>query len=144
MAENPTPTPGEYQREVGSGDQLDSGEATEANTDIQIGDRVEETLDAQQIVGDERFGQDLPEVEYGGEDPEYSPSGKLEEFMFADPEGFTRNAPRQGPSSPIPSSIIRMLPTLALAVQNPNTPAAIKAAYEYVIQRIEAEQRAKF
>ena len=143
MAENPTPTPGEPQRSVGSGEQQAYGEATAQNESMALGDAVEEQLLSQQVVQEPEMAVPLPEVEYADdmEDPTYEPQDDMEQVLFGDPEGF-ESTKEDAKNRPVPNSVIRALPGLAAVVRDPSTPAAIRAAYNIILQRLEAELKA--
>ena len=144
MAENATPTPGEFTRDVGSGEQQGYGEATAENQALAAGDAVEDSLQAQAIVPEPSEAAPLEDVQYADEPDAqgYQPQDEMEEILFGDPEGFEPSDP--GKHKPVPNSVIRALPTLAAIVADPGTPPAIKAAYNILLQRMEAELKAKF
>jgi hypothetical protein len=136
---NPTPTPGEYKRDVGSGDQLASGNATSTNQDLVAGDAVEEQIASAAVVADTMPGP----VQYATEDPApYQPRSDMEGVLFGPAEGL-----KPEPTSdkrPVPDSVIRALPGMSMIVNDPATPAAIKAAYRYLVLRLEAEMKARY
>jgi len=138
MATNPTPTPGEYKRDVGSGDQLASGNASSTNQDLVAGDAVEQQIADAAIVADTMPGP----VQYATEDPApYQPRGDMESVLFGPAEGLK---PEPTPDrKPVPDSILRALPGLAMTANDPATPAVIKAAYRYIVARLEAEMKAR-
>ena len=138
MAENPTPTPGEYQRDVGSGDQLPSGGATEANEELQFGDQVEETLQDQALVQEQEpaeFADDYTA-------PDYQPKGELDEVLFGPTEGFARKRLRPN-NRPVPNSVVQALPLMSTIVNDPDTPPVFKAVYRYYIRKLAAEREAQ-
>lgn len=148
--QNPTPTPGEYQRDVGSGEQLGYGEATDANVALAAGDALEEEIAANSDLGLAAPGEvpapeeDPTPVEYSDEDPaDYQPASELEQILFGPAEGVGLERTAQV-SRPIPNSVIRALPMLSAIVADPATPAAIRAAYRLLIQRMTAEQESLY
>lgn len=144
MAENPTPTPGEATRGVGTGEQLPYGAATEANADLAAGDAVEEQLARNQVVKAVPY-QGIKEIDTGEGYDEYGyrPNGEMEEVLFGPSEGLGRDTMREG-NRPLPNSVVRALPMLSSIVNDPTTPPAIKAAYAAAIRMLEAEQEAKY
>ena len=142
MAENPTPTPGEYKRDVGSGEQLPAGEATELNNALVEGDAVEESLQAQQIVQGE--AAPLEEVEYAEDydEPLYSPSSDMDNILFGPSEGFAKQRLRPA-NRPVPNSVVQSLPLLSTIVNDPSTPPVFKAAYRYYLRRLALEREAR-
>lgn len=131
-----TPTPGKYKRDVGSGEQLGSGDATELNASLVAGNEVEASLAGGAIAPptDVQFA-DKPE-------PDYQPAGEIEDILFGPAEGV--RTPGRDPNRPVPNSIIRALPALTAVVSDPSTPPAIRAAYNLILQRIEAEYEATY
>lgn len=126
----------EFRRDVGSGEQLDAGEATGLNQELDFGEEVAAQLEANSLVG-EQPPLDTS-VEYTDEDPVYEPGDDLEKVLFGPTEGLA-GAHVSPSKKPIPRSVLRMLPTLMLLVDNPNTPPALKASYRLIIQRLEDE-----
>lgn len=143
VGQSETPTPGEYSRGVGSGEQLGYGEAGDLNAELAEGDRVEEQLDDSQLVDDEFDFEDSVEPDVAYDDTpstRYKPANEFEEVMFGPPEGLA--GPVAKPSRhPIPQSVIRALPQLAMAANDPSSPPAIRALYKYTVQRLEAEHK---
>lgn len=143
MAENPTPTPGEFEREVGSGDQLAYGEASELNAALAKGDAIEETIASQGVLPEQPISAADPPIDYGDDPPEFEPgAGEFDDVLFADPVPGLE--PKKKTSKrPLPNSVIRMLPTMSAIVKDPATPPSIKAAYLLMIRKLEEEMRAK-
>jgi hypothetical protein len=115
MAENATPTPGEYKADVGSGAQLEYGDANELNQSLVAGD------------ADEMF----------------TPGNEDEEILFGPTEGLGRTGPPLA-KKPVPNSVLRALPLLSTIANDPKTPPVIKNAYKLILQRLAAEQKAKY
>ena len=122
----------DYERDVGSGDQLDSGEATDLNESAQQG----------RAVADAVAPEPMPVKYAEGPEPDYQPKDDIEELLFGPAEGV--RSPMLDPTQPVPNSIVRALPQLSAIVADPTTPAVIRAAYNLIIQRIEAEHEALY
>lgn len=133
----------EFKRDVGSGDPLAAGEATEVNDELAFGRVAEDQIEQQSLLEGFEGGaaEQLPEVEYADDEPDYEPADEMEEILFADPEGNRPMAKKA--NQPVPKSVIRRLPLMSLAVRDPSTPPAVKAAYHLVLQRLEDEARRK-
>lgn len=133
-----TPTPGTVKRDVGSGDQLPSGDAAAENASLVEGNKIEAQIDSQDLVGAGPVPA-VADVEFAkGPQPEFSPqAGGIDDVLFGPREGVGVSVKKS--NRPVPNSVIRALPALAAAVQDPTTPAVIRAAYRLIIQRLEAE-----
>lgn len=132
----------EYQRNVGSGEQLGYGEATETNETAAAGEAVAASLDDQELIPDE-------DVEFVDDDYDesYTPAGEDEEVLFGDAEGLGRPMSLgqvRSAQAPIPTAVLRSLPTLAALANDPRTPDSIKAAYRLVVQRLAAEMEQRY
>jgi hypothetical protein len=141
---NPTPTPGEYKRDVGSGEQLDSGEATLENEDLAAGDQVEDQLQDKAIVQGVPMGREneLPVSYDDGEEPTYKPRDETEDIMFGPSEGLGKGLPPLlDKNSPVRRATIRALPRMAMVIKDPSTPPAVKAAYKYLLRMLEEESK---
>jgi hypothetical protein len=148
MAKNPTPTPGAYRRDVGSGDQLDYGDATDTNAELAAGDAVEEQIQDQALVSVVPTTGGMPAaepgpVEYADDGPDYVPANEDEAILFGDSEGIGLE-PSLGATRPIANSVLRALPSLSAIVRDPTTPPAIRAAYNLVLQRLAAELESNY
>lgn len=124
-----------YQRQAGSGEQLAYGEATDLDQQQVLGNDIEAQLADSAIDA----GQ-IPEaeVEYADDEEEdYVPAGEDEEILFGDPEGVSK--PLYRGTKPIPKSVVRQLPMLALLANDPTTPPALRAAYKLIISRLAEE-----
>lgn len=97
----------------------------------------------QQQVGLDDTG--LPQGVEWQEDDEPTPENfgsEEEEILFGDPEGLGRNQPEVGGTErSVPAHVIRRLPALKRAAQNPAAPAALKAAYRVLAERLQRELR---
>ena len=135
--ENPTPTQ-EYKRDVGSGEQLPSGGATQANEDLALGNDVEETLDAQDLV------QPMEPAEFDDEytPPEYQPKGDLDSVLFGPSETFAKRSLRKS-GKPVPNTVVQALPLMSTIVNDPDTPPVFKALYRYYIRKLAQEREAE-
>jgi hypothetical protein len=143
MAENATPTPGEYKADVGSGAQLEYGDANELNQSLVAGDAVEDKLGPAPVAPKPDLG--LPaedfQVEYTDEDEMFTPGNEDEEILFGPSEGL--GGPPK-PRRPVPNSVLRALPLLSTIASDPSTPPAIKAAYKLILERLAAEHKAAY
>lgn len=155
MAQNPTPTPGEFKRDVGSGEQLPAGEATELNDQLAFGDEVEELIADQSKIPLPDTGPPsglglggvsgdvVEDVEFDDSDDVFEPSDEDEEILFGPAEGIKPSEPPSG-VLPLPGSVVRRLPSLMALAMNPRTPPAIKAAVKIAVRALEQEQLKRY
>jgi hypothetical protein len=144
MAENATPTPGEYKADVGSGAQLEYGDANELNQSLVAGDAVENQLGpAPTATADLGLPAEDFQVEYTDADEMFTPGNEDEEILFGPTEGLGRTGPPLA-KKPVPNSVLLALPLLITIANDPKTPPVIKNAYKLILQRLAAEQKAKY
>jgi hypothetical protein len=133
---NPTPTPGEYKRDVGSGDQQAYGEATAQNESLAAGDALEEQIAATSPAA--AVQAPPPEPVYDqSPDPVYQPANEMDQVLYGDPEYVYAN--QKVSETPISRTVLRSLPLMASLANDPSTPPAIRAAYKAAVRALERE-----
>lgn len=117
----------QYEREVGSGEQLPMGAAKQLNAQAAV--TTKPPIEA-------------PMPELAEEGQPYSPQGDEEELLFAEPTG----EPRDFVSAPvggrrIPAEVVRKLPALARAARSPGAPPSLIALYRLTVRQLEDEMK---
>lgn len=134
----------EFTRDVGSGDQLDAGGATDLNQTLQEGEMAEEVI-AQAGPQIDQMAEEmaLPPIEYADDDePVGQPGDGMESVLFGPSEGLGKGMPLPTEMNhPARRAAVRALPQMSLIIRDPSTPPAVKAAYKYLVQLLEREEQ---
>jgi hypothetical protein len=133
-----TPTQ-DYQRGVGTGEQLPYGEATAENQNLALGNAVEKQVEDNAIDV-----PDYQEPQYArSETPDFKPTSGMDEVLFGPQEGIKPVGGIQDTTGPLPHYVIRALPQLAQMAAQPGAPPQVVAAYRFLVQKLEAEMVAR-
>lgn len=117
----------EYERSVGSGEQLPQGAAASLNAQAQAVPPPEPAP--------------MPELAQG-EPADYRPADEEDEILFGDATGAGRQMPAgPGRLGRVPPEVVRKLPALARAASSPDAPPSLVALYRLTLRELEDEMR---